>query len=174
MSSSSDGYFGSFPSVLDEAGRITVPKRFRENMDSKDHRTWWVAPGLNGNLYLYHRASWEAYLERNKAAEEAGDQEAHELLSFIYGNSYETKVDGQGRMVIPPPLRPLLSLGEDQAVMVSGVKDRIEVCERGTWEARQQRLWPGFGQRFTEFSKQFGKSGSGSEKGEQGHESRAE
>jgi len=138
-------YFGSHATVLDEAGRITVPKRFREIMEHFDRLTWYLTPGLNGNLYLYNREQWHKLLGRNQARFEEMDQDTHQFFSFGYGFSHETRVDRQGRMPIPPQLREMMGL--DREVVLVGVQDRLELWKKEDWEVFCRAMWPTFGKK---------------------------
>lgn len=143
-------YFGAHVTVLDEAGRITVPRRFRDIMESLDHITWFITPGLNNNLYLYAREQWGQVVKRNQPAYESMDQTTHQFFSFGYGFTHETKVDRQGRMVIPPALRELLGLERD--VVLVGVQNRLELWSKDAWDAFCRQMWPQYGKKATELA----------------------
>ncbi|NIA12921.1 MAG: hypothetical protein GWP08_02480 [Nitrospiraceae bacterium] len=158
-------YVGAFPSSLDSAGRITMPSKFREQMKRLEHGKWWIGPGLNGNLYLYNRDQFEAMLQRSKSSYEAVDQETHGFFGVNFGLTYETRVDGQGRLLVPPALRELLGVGPKSEVVISGVQMRLELWEKQAWDAHVQQLWSSFGKQATELSAKYAQSGNDSEKG---------
>ena len=145
-----EDYFGAHVTVLDDAGRIVVPRRFRDIMDGQDHVTWFITPGLNGNLYLYTREQWARVLEENQPAYKLRDQATHQYFSFGYGFTHETRVDRQGRMVIPPVLRDLLGLERD--VVLVGAQHRLELWSRDAWDAFWRQMWPQYGKKATELA----------------------
>ena len=145
-----DLYFGTHSTVLDDAGRITVSRRFRSIMSRLDHITWFITPGLNNNLYLYPRQEWSSVVERNQAAHSTMDQGTHQFFSFGYGFTHETKVDGQGRMLIPAHLRELLGL--DREVVLVGVQNRLELWSKDAWDAFCSEMWPQYGKKATELA----------------------
>lgn len=145
-----DLYFGSQATVLDDAGRITVPRRFRTIMQRLDHVTWFISPGLNNNLYIYPRQQFGELVKRNQTAHESLDHAKHQFFSFGYGFTLETKVDGQGRMLIPPQLRELLGL--EREVVLVGVQDRLELWSKDAWDAFCREMWPQYGKRATEMA----------------------
>ena len=165
MTLADTAYLGAYSSSLDSAGRITMPSKFREQMKRLDHVTWWIGPGLNGNLYLHNREQFEALLERSQNGYEAEDQETHGFYAVNYGLTYETRVDGQGRLLVPPPLRELLGVGPKSEVMVSGVRGRLELWEKRAWDAHVEQRWPSFGKQATELGAKYAQSRNGSEKG---------
>lgn len=145
-----DLYLGSHTTVLDDAGRITVPRRFREIMERLDQITWFISPGLNGNLYLYPRDAWDRVVKQNEGAFETLDQSTHQFFSFGYGFTHETKVDRQGRMPVPPQLRELLGL--EREVVLVGVQDRLEIWSKDARDAFCREMWPQYGKRATEMA----------------------
>jgi MraZ protein len=51
---------------------------------------------------------------------------------MFFGSSEEAKLDGQGRVTIPGRLRE--AVGIDKEVVVLGVRDRMEVWDRATYD----------------------------------------
>jgi len=143
-------YYGSYPTVLDDAGRMNVPRRIKETMERLDHYTWYMTPGLNGNLYLYNREEWAKVLARHASSYERLDQRTHQYFTFLYGFTAETRVDRQGRMPIPSQLRE--GLGLEREVVLVGVQDRLELWNKRGWEAFCREMWPDFGRRATDLA----------------------
>lgn len=156
-------YYGSYHTALDDAGRMNIPRRIRETMERLDHYTWYITPGLNGNLYLYSREEWSKQLARNLENYGQMDQRRHEFFSFSYGLTSETRVDRQGRMPIPLQLRE--SLGIEREVVLVGVQDRLELWNKSAWDTFCREVWPQFGKRATELARDDNGTVSGSEKG---------
>ena len=57
---------------------------------------------------------------------------------MFFGASDEVKLDGQGRVTIPQRLRE--SVGIDKDVVVLGVRDRMEIWDRETYEGYTRRF----------------------------------
>jgi MraZ protein len=51
---------------------------------------------------------------------------------MFFGSSEEARLDGQGRVTIPVRLRE--AVGIDKEVVVLGVRDRMEVWDRETYD----------------------------------------
>ena len=132
-------YFGQHQTSLDEKGRITVPRKFRDIMKREDHITWHVTRGYDGNLVLYNREGWANLMERINSLNPM-DPRAQDLSRLILGNVAEVRVDGQGRMLAPRHLRELAGL-EREGVLV-GMNDRLEIWSKEAWDAYQQTHAP--------------------------------
>jgi len=124
-------YFGLHQTVIDDKGRITVPRRFRDIMEREDHITWQITMGFNGNLYLYNRPEWERLLKHTDGLPYM-DPEIHDFLRCLYGLSTDSRVDGQGRLPIPVHLREMMELGRE--VVLVGMRDHLELWSKESWE----------------------------------------
>lgn len=154
-------YFGQHQTVLDDKGRITVPRRFRDVMRSQDHITWYMTRGYDGNLNLYHRDGWESLLAQIQDLPSM-DPRVHDFQRLVFGSAAEVRVDGQGRMPVPQHLRALGGL-EREAVLV-GMKDRLELWNKEAWETFQNTHGPKFRDMVSELVSS-GELGVATEKG---------
>lgn len=132
-------YLGHYPTVVDESGRITMPRRFRDLIESLDHLTWTVTRGYQANLYLYNREQWENVVACVQILHPM-DPKAHRLLRTIYGCAMTTHIDRQGRLPIPQQLRDLARLGRE--VVLVGMKDHLELWSKDGWIAFQDSMGP--------------------------------
>ena len=60
------------------------------------------------------------------------DADGRAYSRLFFGSSDEAKLDGQGRVTIPQRLRE--AVGIDKDVVVLGVRDRMEIWDRETYE----------------------------------------
>jgi MraZ protein len=132
-------YFGSHQTVLDDKGRITVPRKFHDLMERSDHVTWYVTRGYKGSLYLYNLQEWAKFVQRAESLDPM-DPQAHDFLRLVYGCAMDVRVDRQGRMPIPSQLRSLASLERD--VVLVGMKDHLELWQKDAWDAYQAGKGP--------------------------------
>lgn len=124
---------GEFRHSLDAKGRVFLPARWREELATGVV----VTRGLDSSLVLMTKERF------NKRAEQL-EALAHEhrinrdYLRMYYSGASEEKVDGQGRMSIPPILREFAGLSKD--VVLVGVSDRAEIWDRERWETYRGRV----------------------------------
>ena len=132
-------YLGPYQTVIDEAGRITIPQRFRELMRGTNDIAWTITRGYGACLYLYTASAWQKVVERADQLDQF-DPKAHAFLRFLYGCARYMQLDRQGRMVVPVELRELMRLKRD--VMLVGLRYRLELWDKSAWDAYQETRGP--------------------------------
>ena len=128
-------YYGEASTVLDDKGRITVPRRIRETMNVLGHIQWFMTRGFDGAIFLFPRQEWEKI--RAQAANHPSMGKAIDFRRMLFGSVAEVQADRQGRMAVPPHLREHAGLERD-AVLI-GVDDHLELWSRDNWAAFQKR-----------------------------------
>ena len=116
---------------LDPKGRVSLPARFREAFADG----CWLTIGQDHCLYVFPRAEWERRSEE-VASFPLSDNDGRAYARLFFGSSDETKVDSQGRVTIPQRLRETVGIRKD--VVVLGVRDRMEIWDRGAFDRYQQ------------------------------------
>ena len=104
---------GTHSYQLDPKGRVSLPARFRESFADGA----WLTIGQDGCLFVFPSAEW-----RRRSEEVAAFP-----LSDMAGRAY-----GQGRLTIPQRLRDRVGIHKD--VVVLGVRDRMEIWDRTSYE----------------------------------------
>ena len=124
---------GEFRHSLDAKGRVFLPARWREELATGVV----VTRGLDTSLVLMTK---ERFNKRSEQLEQLAHEQRmnRDYLRLFYSGASEEKVDGQGRMSIPPILREYASLTKD--VVLVGVADRAEIWDRERWETYRQRV----------------------------------
>lgn len=160
-------YFGEIQTSLDEKGRITVPRRFRELMDVAGHIQWYATRGFDRAIFLFHREEWEK-IRAQVSRYSSMNAPAIDFRRLFFGSVTEVRSDRQGRMAIPSYLRDHAGL-EKEAVLI-GVDDHLELWSRDAWRAFQKN-------KEAEFKEMAGRLFAGgddpaaaTEKGETDHE----
>ncbi|MGZ3615541.1 MAG: division/cell wall cluster transcriptional repressor MraZ [Ktedonobacteraceae bacterium] len=125
-------FLGQFDHTIDAKGRMAVPARFRGQLEKGAV----ISKGMGTCLSVYTMQRWE-----EKSAELVEGKTSEDLRDFerrIYPSAGEVELDGQGRLVIPGRLRAYAGL--DSEATVAGVRDHIEIWDRGTWQDYQAKL----------------------------------
>ncbi len=126
-------FLGEFVHVLDNKGRLTIPAKFRAELDT----TLVVTRGLDRCLAVYPIDEW------NQLAQRASDlpmtnRQARALRRLLFANASDVSPDGQGRILIPPNLRTYADL--DGEVVVVGIDRYIELWNPEDWEGERDHL----------------------------------
>ena len=120
-------FLGQHEHSLDEKGRVVVPKKFREELADGCV----ITKGQEHCLYVFTMEQWE--IEAAKVARlPRTDGRARRYSRSFYAAATDQKLDRQGRIQVPEPLRTYARLEKD--VMVIGVQDRIEVWSAEMWD----------------------------------------
>jgi len=114
-------FTGRAEHALDDKGRLVVPARFRERLGSNFIVT--IAQP-DPCLALYPEAAFEAFCERLEAAP-VKDDRYRRFVRHLFAHTEEASCDGQGRLLIPGPLRAYAGI-ERETVSI-GSLNRVEV-----------------------------------------------
>jgi MraZ protein len=118
---------GTHSYQLDPKGRVSLPARFREAFADGA----WLTIGQDGCLFAFPRAEWDRRSDE-VAASPLSDASGRAYARMFFGSSDEAKLDTQGRLTIPGRLRESIGIRKD--VVVLGVRDRMEIWDRETYE----------------------------------------
>jgi len=121
-------FIGTYEHTIDEKSRLTLPARFREAMGEGVV----LARGLDGNVAVYPGETWTTTVEARISALDPLSREARELRRFFFSGAAESKVDRQGRILVPAVLTRHAGLERD--VVVAGNYDHLELWNPAAWE----------------------------------------
>jgi MraZ protein len=119
---------GEYVQRLDAKNRLTLPARFRPHF--ADGAV--VTKGWDGCLVVFNRRGWEEFTESQLGRLDAFSREGRRMSRFLYAGASETELDGQGRVMLPPPLLEHAGLRKD--VVVAGLRDRLEIWDHDAWK----------------------------------------
>ena len=120
-------FIGTYDHSLDPKGRVILPRKFRDELGQDMVFT----KGIERCLYVFPLAEFQAFADKLRSLPLTERPSRDFVRVFVAGASQES-TDGQGRVVIPQPLRDYASLTKD--VVVVGQLSRIEIWDRGEWE----------------------------------------
>jgi len=122
---------GAHAYQLDPKGRLSLPARFREAFADG----CWLTIGQDRCLFAFPRAEWDRRAGE-VASSPLSDPDGRAYQRLLFGNSEESKVDGQGRLTVPGRLREAVGIAKE--VVVVGVYDRMEIWDKATYERYEQ------------------------------------
>lgn len=126
-------FLGEFVHVIDGKGRLTVPAKFRTDLDT----TLVVTRGIDRCLALYPTPQWEQ-LAAQVSELPLTDRQARAFRRLIFANASDVSPDGQGRILIPPRLREYAGL--DGEVVVVGLNTHIELWSPEAWSNEREHV----------------------------------
>ncbi|MHB8421679.1 MAG: division/cell wall cluster transcriptional repressor MraZ [Leptospirales bacterium] len=116
---------GRYQHSLDEKGRVAIPQRFREILDSPDGvPSLVITVEADECLVVYPEAAWRE-LEEKIGALPQMNEDLKTYLRFTVGWATDCQTDRQGRILIPQPLREYAHLDRD--VWFVGMLNKFEI-----------------------------------------------
>lgn len=143
-------FSGSFDHVLDDKGRTSLPKDYRDQLARQPAEPWLTC--LPECLAIYPEAEYEALRNALSAASKVNGSVAR-TLRLITGMASRCPFDKQGRILIPAKFRSWAGLQRD--IVFTGVGSRIEIWDRARHQAELERIRANFDE-YTKDLKDFG------------------
>jgi MraZ protein len=120
-------FLGDYQHTLDAKGRVSLPKRFRDELSG----TVIVAKGFDRCLYVYSDAQYQEFVAT--LPEQDLDPAVRQLRRFFTTGAVPVDVDTAGRIILSQALREYAGLKRD--VAVTGNDNHIEIWDAETWAA---------------------------------------
>jgi MraZ protein len=131
-------FYGEFDYKVDEKGRIPIPPRFRNFL--KDGVV--LTAGADKCITAYTVPEWRK-LATTLTSSSLTRSKMRRLNRVFFAAAFNTKIDGQGRIAIPAPLREHAEIVDD--VVIAGVNNNFEIWNKVLWEEEksisQEQSW---------------------------------
>ncbi|HOD49851.1 MAG TPA: division/cell wall cluster transcriptional repressor MraZ [Candidatus Hydrogenedentes bacterium] len=129
-------YFGEYAVKVDDKGRLTVPSRLRQCMDVEGDAVWYLTRGFDGCISVYPRDEWRR-IRAQVSRYSSMNAKALVFRRLFFSSMGEARIDGQGRMAIPPHLREMGKIGTEEEAVLIGIADHLEIWNRERWRSFQ-------------------------------------
>jgi len=126
-------FLGQYEHTIDEKGRLTIPSKYREELDS----VVYVTLGFDGNLQVFPPDLFEI-MSKQVSSLSFADANSRRLRRIIYANAEMINFDSAGRILLPAFLRSATNLKETATVVGGG--DYFEIWPPEIWQAQQVSL----------------------------------
>ena len=131
-------FYGEFDYKVDEKGRVPVPPRFRNYL--KDGMV--LTPGPEKCITIYTIPEWKK-LSTSLAENALTRSKMRKLNRALFATAFSTKIDNQGRIPLPAPLREHAEIVDE--VVVAGTNTTLEIWNKIHWEEEksisQEQAW---------------------------------
>lgn len=123
---------------LDEKGRINFPARYRQRLETEAAGQLIVTIDTEVRcLLMYPLSAWESIEEKIETLP-SFNRQARRIQRLLIGHATEVELDGQGRILIPQPLRDYAEL--QKTIVLVGQGKKFEIWNEHSWnEAR--KIW---------------------------------
>ena len=131
-------FYGEFDYKVDEKGRVPVPPKFRNAL--KDGIV--LTSGPEKCITAYTLAEWKK-ISTELTTSGLNRIKMRRLSRALFATAFSTKVDNQGRIAIPAPLREHAEIVDE--VVVAGANTYLEIWNKVLWEEEkdisQEQAW---------------------------------
>ena len=125
---------GAHAITLDSKGRLALPTKYRDRLrDESEGQLICTIDITHPCLLLYPLPEWEA-IEKKLRALSTMDPLERRLQRLLLGHASECELDGNGRFLLPAPLRQHAKL--DKQVMLVGQLNKFEIWSDAAWLAQ--------------------------------------
>jgi MraZ protein len=127
-------FLGRYRHNLDEKGRLIIPVRFRDVLNTEGA---FVLQGFDHNLMVLTQPVFEA-ISRRVNQMSLTDPSARLLKRLIFSTADRVEVDRAGRILIPQFLRQAAGLSSDAYIVGAG--DYFEIWAPDQWTRQTDQL----------------------------------
>ena len=119
-------FLGNYEHTIDDKGRLTIPSKFREELEGGVV----VTRGLDGCLWAFTRSEWEILAEKISQLPTTNPA-ARNFARLMFSNASDSIPDKQGRVLLPQSLRDSAGIGNETILI--GVMNRVEIWNPAKW-----------------------------------------
>jgi MraZ protein len=131
-------FYGEFDYKIDEKGRLPIPPKYRGAL--KDGVV--LAPGAENCITVYTAQEWKK-LSTSLTNSPLARSKMRKLSRALFSRAFSTKIDAQGRIAVPAPLREHAQITDD--IIVAGANTYLEIWDKALWEeervSSQEQAW---------------------------------
>lgn len=120
-------FLGTHMPKLDDKGRLTLPRKFRDALAGG----LMVTKGQDHCLYVFPRAEFEQ-MARKVADAPFTNEAVRAYQRYLFAGTDEQRPDGQGRIAIASELRRYAGLSKECVVI--GAITRLEIWDAQAWQ----------------------------------------
>src|SRR5437762_4223890 len=121
-------FLGEYSHTLDDRGRVTLPKKVRQEIDGKEII---ILRGFDQCIFCFDRVSWENEAGRHLEGSITEDRE-RKIRRYLFAAAEKVDVDKLGRVLLPTQLKDYAGISE--AVIIIGAGDHFEIWNRESWK----------------------------------------
>ncbi len=120
---------------LDAKGRFAVPTRYRERLLECCASQLVITVDPDHCLLIYPAPEWME-IERKLMKLPSFNKTARRLQRLLVGYATELEMDGQGRVLLPPPLREFAEMNKQLVLIGQGAK--FELWDEARWNEQRE------------------------------------
>lgn len=128
-------FAGTYENRVDGKGRVSIPAPFRAEIEAGAGAGFYLFPSLTDRAVTGCTVEWMEEMRAGLKSLPTFSKKRQALTKAIFGRSRPTRIDDNGRFVLPKDLADFAGI-EDKATFV-GMADTFEIWEPGQAGAAQ-------------------------------------
>ncbi len=126
-------FLGEYTPTLDEKGRLTLPAKFREQLERAV-----LTSEVDKCLALWPPDQFAARA-RELREQARQDPAGNDRAAYFFALAQEVTPDKQGRIPVPANLREFADLQLQSTVVVTGFFDHVQIRPAEAWQEKKRR-----------------------------------
>lgn len=126
-------FYGEFEHCIDAKGRVIIPAKFREGLGER----FYIAKEQDHCIGVYTLDHWNTIMEKISQLPDTNDA-ARAYKRFKLAGASECAPDGNGRIMIPQPLRDYAGITKE--IISIGNGRNVEIWDKEKWQEYQSAL----------------------------------
>src|SRR5690242_20539155 len=102
-------FLGEYDHALDERGRVTLPRKIRQEIDEAEII---LAKGYEGCIFGFDRGSWEREAAKHFDTP-VTDEKGRQIRRYLFGSAQKADIDKLGRILLPAQLKEYASISRE-------------------------------------------------------------
>ncbi len=121
-------FFGQYYHSLDDRGRISLPKKIRNVIDSNEVI---LIKGFEPCIFGYEKRTWEENSSK-ELSNPISDKTSRDLRRYLFSAASAEEIDKVGRVLLPAMLKEYARIKSN--VIIIGAGDHFEIWDEKTWK----------------------------------------
>jgi len=131
-------FLGEFEYKIDGKGRVPLPPKFRREL----REGVVLVAGPEKCIIVYSQAEWNK-LAATLTSGTVAPSKLRKLNRAIFATAFSLRIDGQGRIALPVPLREYAGIKDE--VIIAGANTYVELWNKEQWQSEkaisQEQAW---------------------------------
>lgn len=127
-------FFGNYQHALDDRGRISLPKKIRQEIESREVI---LVKGFEVCIFGYEKKTWEEG-SREELKNPISDKKSRDLRRYIFSGAEAVDIDKIGRILLPFLHKDYAKIKNN--VIIIGAGDHFEIWDEKNWNEYLSRL----------------------------------
>lgn len=135
-------FIGEYWGTIDDKGRVVIPSKLRKELFAQGVKNVYITRGLENCLFVFSDSMWNIQTEKLKSLSFTRvDPRAFTRLFF--SGAFQSKIDRQGRIVLPQNLG--IYAGLKERIVIIGAGDRLEIWSEENWNTYSRKALESYG-----------------------------